>query len=137
MPDPGSDVPVLVRSGDLDSNTPVEQGAPPAAVRRAVGIALATVADARMAVTLTGLSGTLDALRGGTYVVSAGQVRFAPRARRPRAVVDGTKRGPRARLRIHGRGVPSALLGLRRTRRGMRVTGTVGGRRVELQVPVA
>ena len=199
------DVPVLVQSGDLDSNTPIVQGRaaaaqfrhatfavvanvghtpdtracgramafdfirhlrtdpdrcrhagrPPrvigrparraaqvahlpvhakAGVRRAVGVALATLADARMAAGASPFCGTLDALRGGTYDVGAGRVRFVHARVVRDATVAGTRRGRRARLRVHGRGVPSARLRLRRTAHGTRVTGTVAGRQVRLRV---
>lgn len=195
------EVPVLVQSGDLDTNTPVEQGRaaaaqfphairavvsnightpdtgpcgvamaldfirhlrtdvdrcshagrPPAVigrpplraaqvsrapVRRAVGVALATVADARMAAATSGLTGTLNALRGGTYVIGDGQVRFDGARVVRDAVVDGTQTGARARLRVRGHGVPPARLTLDVGRRATRVTGSVGGRHVALRVPV-
>ena len=196
------DVPVLVQSGDLDGNTPVEQGrvaaaqfphatfavvanvghtpdtgacgramaldfirrlrvdahrcrhaghAPavpgrpaqraaqlahlrlraPAGVRRAVGVALATIADARMAARLTQLTGTLGALRGGSYSVSGRGVDFTGAKVVRDAVVDGSQHGHRARLRVHGPGVPRARL----TIRGRHVTGTVAGHRIALRVP--
>jgi pimeloyl-ACP methyl ester carboxylesterase len=202
-------VPVLVQSGDLDTNTPVEQGrvaaaqfrhatfavvanaghtpdtgacglamafdfirhlrtdpdrchhagrppaviGPPARraaqlshlrvhaktpVRRAVGVALVTMADARMAATMAAVTtggGTLDALRDGTYVVGGGEVRFVGARVVRDARVDGTRRGRRAHLRVRGGGVPSARLTLRRGARSTRVTGTVAGRHVELRVP--
>jgi pimeloyl-ACP methyl ester carboxylesterase len=206
---PLPDVPVLVQSGDLDSNTPVEQGRasaaqfrhamfavvanightpdtgacgvamaldfirhlrtdvdrcrhagrPPAvigrparraaqlsslpvhataAVRRAVGVALATIADARMAVAATGLDGTLDALRGGTYVVRQERVRFVHARVVTDATADGTqtigRRVTRTRLRLHGPGVARARLTVRSTRTTSRITGTVAGRQVSLRL---
>jgi hypothetical protein len=95
------------------------------------------VADASAAVMATGLDGTLDALRGGTYVVDGSRVRFKSARVVRDAVVDGVKRGARARLRVHGRGVPRAQLTLRFTRRTTRITGTVAGRHVGLRVPAA
>ena len=154
------DVPVLVQSGDLDTNTPIEQGRPAAAqfrhsifavvanaghtpdlhrcgvamaldfirhlktdpdrcrhagrpprvvgrpalraaqlrapararadaVRRAVAVALATLADERALVAYSGLTGTLDALRGGTYVVGQDRVRFVA----ARVVTDASPTG--------------------------------------------
>ena len=204
---PLPDVPVLVQSGDLDSNTPLEQGRAaaaqfphatlavipnaghtpdlhpcgvamalefirtlkadpgkcrhdlrpptvigrpaqrasqladlhvraPAAVRRAVGVALATIADAKAAIA-SGGEGTLDALRGGTYVVSGSRLRFAGARVVDDARVDGRQIGKQARLRIRGRGVPSARLTVRITGTTSRVTGTVAGRRVALRVPSA
>jgi pimeloyl-ACP methyl ester carboxylesterase len=202
---PLPDVPVLVQSGDLDSNTPVEQGRvaaaqfphatfavvanaghtpdagacgqamaldfiehlrtdrarcshvgrpptvidrparqadqlpavpvhAPTSVRRAVAVALATMADARMAAASSGLGGTLDALRGGTYVLTGPKVRFVGASVVSDAVVDGVQRGARAHLRMHGRGVPTSRLTLRSSRRVTRVTGTVAGRQVALRV---
>ena len=206
------DVPVLVQSGDLDSNTPIEQGRAAAAqfrhatfavvanightpdtgacgvamaldfirhlrtdpdrcrhsgqpptvigrparraaqlpnlpihaaapVRRAVSVALATLADARMAATATGLGGTLDALRGGTYVATQDKVRFV----NARVVTDATANGTqkigrrvtRTRLRLRGHGVPPAQLTLRSTGTTTRITGTVAGRRVALRLASA
>jgi pimeloyl-ACP methyl ester carboxylesterase len=204
------DVPVLVQSGDLDTNTPVEQGRaaaaqfahvtfavvanightpdtgacgvamaldfirrlrtnadrcrhagrPPAVigrparraaalsglpvhatepVRRAVGVALATIADARMAAAASGLDGTLDALRGGTYVVSQDRVRFVHARAVSDAFADGTqttgRRTSRARLQLHGAGVPAAQLTLRTAKTTTRITGTVAGQRVALRLP--
>src|SRR3954464_9472595 len=178
-------VPVLVQSGDLDTNTPIEQGRPAAAqfrhsifavvanaghtpdlhpcgvamaldfirhvttdpnrcrhagrpprelgrparraaqlrlprvhaampVRRGVGFALATLADERALVAYSDLSGTLDALRGGTYVVGQDRVRFVAARVVSDATADGTeqigRRGRRTRLRLRGHGVPSARL---------------------------
>ncbi len=199
------DVPVLVQSGDLDTNTPVEQGRAaaaqfrhatfavvanightpdtgacgvamaldfirrlhtdpgrcrhagrppvvigrpalraaqlsgvplraPAPVRRAVGVALETIADARMAAAASGLDGTLDALRGGTYVVSQDRVRFVDARVVTDATADGDqtigRRATRTRLRLRGPGIPPAQLTLIATGAGTRVTGTVAGRRV-------
>jgi hypothetical protein len=202
-------VPVLVQSGDLDSNTPVEQGRaaaaqfqhptfavvanightpdtgacgvamaldfirhlrtnadrcrhvgrPPAVigrparraaqlsrvpvhatvrVRRAIGVALATIADARMAVVTSGLDGTLDALRGGTYVVSEDRVRIVKARVVSDAVASGAqkigRRVTRTRLRLRGSGVPAARLRLRSAGTTTRITGTVAGRRVALRL---
>jgi hypothetical protein len=44
-------------------------------VRRAAAVALATLADERTIADYSGLEGTLDALRGGTYVVAPDRVR--------------------------------------------------------------
>ncbi len=147
--------PVLVQSGDLDTNTPVEQGRkaaaqfahpiyavvsnaghtpdltrcgvamaidfirhlrtdpnrcahagrPPAVtarpplhaaslgrtrVARAVGVALATVSDARTAAAFSG-TGSIDALRGGTYVVAERSVRFVDARVVTDAVANGTQ----------------------------------------------
>jgi pimeloyl-ACP methyl ester carboxylesterase len=203
------DVPVLVQSGDLDSNTPVEQGraaaaqfphstfaivanaghtpdlqpcgvamaidfvkhlqtdpnrcrragAPPAvvgrpaaragqlpelgihgtaAVRRAVAVALATIADERGAVAYAGATGQLDALRGGTYVVRGHRAKFVS----ARVVVDAwatgaqTTRGSiaRTRLQLGGHGIAPSRLTVRSAGRATRITGTVGGREVAMSV---
>jgi hypothetical protein len=47
-----------------------------APVRRAVLVALATLADERTAADYSGMTGVIDALRGGTYVVEPDRVRF-------------------------------------------------------------
>jgi pimeloyl-ACP methyl ester carboxylesterase len=205
---PLPDVPVLVQSGDLDTNTPIEQGRAAAAqfrhpifavvanaghtpdlhrcgvamaldfikhlktnpnrclhagrppkvvgrpalraaqvplprvnaaapVRRAVAVALATVADERALVAYSDLSGTLDALRGGTYVVGQDRVRFVAARVVTDATADGTeqigRRVSRTRLLLRGRGVPSARLTVRSAGRTTRITGTVAGRRVALR----
>jgi len=202
------DVPVLVQSGDLDTNTPIEDGRraaaqfarpifgivanaghtpdlqpcglamaidfirhlqtdpnrcrhagrPPAvvgrpalhaarlrspsmrattAVRRAVAVALATLRDARTAAVYSGMTGPIDALRGGTYLVSKRRVRFV----NARVVTDATANGAqeigrgatRARLRLRGHGVLPAQLTLISAGTTTRVTGTVAGRRVALR----
>ncbi len=202
------DVPVLVQSGDLDTNTPIEQGRraaaqfahpiygivanaghtpdlqpcglamaidfikhlktdpdrcrhagrPPAVVerpamhaarlpspsprattpvRRAVGVALATLSDARTAASYSGMTGPIDALRGGTYVVSERRVRFAGARVVTDATADGTqnigRRATRTRLRLRGHGVPPAQLTLISGGTTTRVSGTIAGRRVALQ----
>jgi pimeloyl-ACP methyl ester carboxylesterase len=207
---PMPDVPVLVQSGEMDTNTPIEQGRqaaaqfahpiygivadaghtpdlqpcgvamaidfiehlktdanrclhagrPPAVVgrpalhaaqlppapiramgpvRRAVAVALATLADARNAVAYSGMAGPLDALRGGTYVASQDRVRFVDARVVTDATADGTEttshRVTRTRLTLLGGGVPPARLALRSTQRTTRVTGTVAGRRVALRFP--
>jgi pimeloyl-ACP methyl ester carboxylesterase len=206
---PIPDVPVLVQSGDLDTNTPIEQGRraaaqfphavygivanaghtpdlqpcgaamaldfvehlktdpkrclqagrPPAVVgrpavraaqlrlprvhaavpvRRAVAVALATLADERAIAAYSGLTGTIDALRGGTYAVSQDRVRFVAARVVTDATADGTlqisRRGTRARLRLRGRGVPRSRLALRTAGRTTRITGTVGRRHLDVRV---
>jgi pimeloyl-ACP methyl ester carboxylesterase len=203
------DVPVLVQSGDLDTNTPIEQGRrataqfahpiygivanaghtpdvqpcgvamaiafiqrlrtnpnrclhagrPPrvvgrpalraaqlrapavraaAPVRRAVRVALATLADERTAADYSGMTGVIDALRGGTYVVAPNQVRFVGARVVTDAAASGTleigRRSTRARLGLRGRGVPRSRLVLRTAGRTTRITGTVGGRHVDVGV---
>jgi hypothetical protein len=203
------DVPVLVQSGDLDTNTPVEQGrqaaaqfahptfavvanaghtpdqqpcgaamaidflkhlrtnphrcvhagrppavvgrparraanlAPvkvraPASVRRAVAVALATVADARVAASIARLPGRVSALRGGTYLHSAHAVRFQAARVVSDAVADGTQEihgnTSRIRLRLRGRGVLRSRLTLRSVGATTWIAGTVGGRRVAARV---
>jgi pimeloyl-ACP methyl ester carboxylesterase len=197
------DVPVLVQSGDLDTNTPVEQGRkaaaqfahpiyavvsnaghtpdltrcgqamaidfirhlrtdpdrcvhtgrPPAVVgrparraaafgrspvRRAIGVALATIRDARTAAEFSGMTGAIDALRGGTYVVAERSVRFADARVVTDAVANGIQRTrgrtTRSRLRLHGPGVPSARLTVRSTAKITRITGTVAGHRIRARV---
>jgi pimeloyl-ACP methyl ester carboxylesterase len=200
------DVPVLVMSGDLDNNTPIEQGRKaaaqfghatfavvanaghtpattacgltlglrfiralhvnarscraggrpptvlrrpplraaqaaavgvraPVAVRRAVGVALATLADAANTVAVTGVGGTLDALRGGTYTVDRRTVTFNGARVVRDAIVDGKRQGDVARMRIHGRGVPRSRLTLTSGHHAVRVDGTVGRRHVTIRLP--
>jgi pimeloyl-ACP methyl ester carboxylesterase len=203
------DVPVLVQSGELDTNTPIEQGRraaaqfahpiygvvanaghtpdvepcgvvmaidfikrlktnpnrcrhagrpprvvgrPPlhaaqlrapevraaAPVRRAVLVALATLADERTAADYSGMTGVIDALRGGTYVVEPDRVRFVGARVVTDATASGTleigPRSTRARLRLRGRGVRRSRLTLRTGRRTTRITGTVGRRHVDVRV---
>ena len=204
---PIPDVPVLVQSGDLDTNTPIEQGRraaaqfphpvygivanaghtpdlqpcgvtmaldfvehlktdpkrclhaghPPtvvgrpalhaaqlrlprvhvAVVQRAVAVALATLADERTIAAYSGLTGTIDALRGGTYTVSQNRVRFVAARVVTDATANGTlqnsRRGTRARLRLRGPGVPRSQLALRTAGRTTRITGTVGRRHVDVR----
>lgn len=199
------DVPVLVQSGELDTDTPVEQGRlaaaqfahptigvvanaghtpdlsrcgvamaidfvqrlrtdadrcrhagrPPvvvgrpalhaaqlpsprihaaAPVRRAVSVALATITDVREYAGYSGLTGAIDALRGGTYAVSPKGVRFAKARVVVDAVTDGTQRASGhaivAQLRLHGAGIARSRLTLRIAGRRIRVVGTVGHRHV-------
>jgi hypothetical protein len=106
-------------------------------VRRAVAVALATLADARTAAAFGGMAGQLDALRGGTYVARQSTVRFVDARVVTDATADGTQeigsRATRARLRLHGHGVPAAQLTLVSAGSIIRVTGTVAGRRVALR----
>jgi pimeloyl-ACP methyl ester carboxylesterase len=206
---PIPDVPVLVQSGDLDANTPIEQGRraaaqfaqpiygivanaghtpdtqpcgiamaidfvehlktdpkrcvhagrPPAVVgrpalhaaqlrtpavhaaapvRRAIRVALATLADERTAAAYSGMTGSIDALRGGTYVVAPTRVRFVA----ARVVIDAaaygtleTGHGPtRASLRLRGHGVPRSRLALCTAGRTTRITGTIGRGHVDVRV---
>jgi pimeloyl-ACP methyl ester carboxylesterase len=107
-------------------------------VKRAVAVALATLADERSIAGYSGMTGTLDALRGGTYVVGHGAVRFAG----ARVVGDAAATGAleraggirKARLRLEGRGVRRSRLALRIARGRTHITGRVGGRRVDLRV---
>jgi hypothetical protein len=117
------------------SDLPVHATAP---VRRAVGVALATIADSRMAAVSSGLGGTLDALRGGTYEATQNKVRFV----NARVVTDATATGTQTvvggsthtRLQLRGHGVPPARLTLTSTATTTRVTGTIAGRHVTLQL---
>jgi pimeloyl-ACP methyl ester carboxylesterase len=203
------DVPVLVQSGDLDTDTPVEQGRRAAAqfphplygvvanaghtpdqqpcglamaiqfvqhlktnpnrclhaghpptvvgrpavhaaqlrlppvraslpVRRAVAVALATLADEQELAAYSGLTGTLDALRGGTYVVAANRVRFVAARVVDDAAADGTlqigRRSNDAQLRLHGSAVAPSLLALHTAGSTTRITGTIGGQHVDVHV---
>jgi pimeloyl-ACP methyl ester carboxylesterase len=206
---PLPDVPVLVESGDLDTNTPIEQGrqaaaqfrhatfavianaghtpdtepcgdamaiafighlrtnprrcrhagsppavigrparhaahlaAPavraPARVRRAVAVALATIADAESVAQYTQFIGRFDALRGGGYEATKSGLRIEGARVVTDAVANGTlnrRRGvTRARLRLRGPAVAPAQLTLHRAGKTTRITGTVAGRRVALRV---
>jgi phage-related protein len=106
-------------------------------VRRAVAVALATLADARTAAAFGGMAGQLDALRGGTYVARQSTVRFVDARVVTDATADGTQeigsRATRTRLRLRGPGVPAAQLTLVSAGSITRVTGTVAGRRVALR----
>ena len=107
-------------------------------VRRAIAVALATLADERRIATYSGLTGTLDALRGGTYVVAPSRVRFD----RARVVIDAVASGTleidghnrRADLRLHGHGIQRSHLLLRTAGKTTHVTGTVGRRHVDVWV---
>ena len=88
----------------------------------------------RQATIITGLDGTLDALRGGRYLVGAEGLRFIGARVVSDAVVDGFERGNRARLRVSGSGVPSAKLVVESHPHTTRVTGTVAGRNVALRL---
>jgi hypothetical protein len=108
-----------------------------ARVQRAVGVALATLGDARTAAAYSGMTGPIDALRGGTYVVSERRVRFVNARVVTDASANGTqeigRRATRTRLRLRGHGIPPAQLTLISAGTTTRVTGTVAGRRVALR----
>jgi pimeloyl-ACP methyl ester carboxylesterase len=110
----------------------------PAPVRRAIAVALATLADERTVADYSGLTGAIDALRGGTYVVSEDRVRFRSARVVRDAAVDGTlKIGPlatRADLRLRGRGVRRSKLTVRTSGGTTRITGTVGGTQVKVKL---
>jgi hypothetical protein len=107
-------------------------------VPRAIRVALATLADERRIAAYSGLTGTIDALRGGTYVLGPNQVRFVRARVVTDAAANGTltigRRSSRARLRLRGRAVPPSRLVLRTAARTTRITGTVGRRHVNLRV---
>src|SRR5439155_8189694 len=99
-------------------------------VRRAVAVALTTLADEQEIAAYSGLKGTLDALRGGTYVVARNRVRYVAARVVDDAAADGTlelgRRSNDAQLRVHGRAVPSSRLALHTTGGTTGITGTVG-----------
>ena len=107
-------------------------------VRRALAVALATLADEQAIAAYSGLTGTIDALRGGTYTVSQDRVRFVAARVVSDATADGTlqkrRRGTRARLRLGGPGVPRSRLALRTAGSTTHITGTVGRRRVDVRL---
>jgi hypothetical protein len=109
-------------------------------VRRAVRVALATLADERTAADYSGMTGVIDALRGGTYVVAPDRVRFVGARVVTDAAASGTLKigggSTRAQLRLRGRGVPRSRLALRTVRRTTRITGRVGRRHVDVRVKV-
>jgi hypothetical protein len=115
---------------------PAVQAAAP--IRRAIAVALATLADEQAFAAYSGLTGTLDALRGGTYVVGQNRVRFVAARVVTDAITDGTLqisgRGTRAMLRLHGHGVPRSQLTLRPGPRTTRITGSVGASHISVQV---
>jgi hypothetical protein len=106
-------------------------------VRRAVAVALATLADARAAADYSGITGVIDALRGGTYVVAPNRLRFAAARVVTDATADGTLEIGRgsalARLQLRGPAVTPSRLILVSTGRTIRVTGTVGHRHVDVR----
>jgi hypothetical protein len=108
-------------------------------VRRAVAVALATLADERTITVYSGLTGTVDALRGGTYVVAPTRVRFVAAHVVDDATADGTlrigRRSSDAQLRLRCRAVPRSLLALHTAGGTTRITGTVGRRHVDVRTP--
>jgi pimeloyl-ACP methyl ester carboxylesterase len=125
------------RAAGLPS-APVHASAP---VRRAVTVALATIADARSVDWFARLAGVAGALRGGSYVPTEHGVRFDAARVVTDAVASGEQKigrhTTRTSLRLRGRGVPRAQLTLRSAGRTTRITGTVAGRRVALTVAAA
>jgi pimeloyl-ACP methyl ester carboxylesterase len=110
----------------------------PTSVRQAFAVALATLADERGVATFSGLTGTLDALRGGTYVVAHGVVRFANARIVSDAAATGTLERGRtartARLRLRGSGVAASRLTLRTVGKTTRIRGNVGRRHVDVRL---
>jgi hypothetical protein len=110
----------------------------PAPVRRAVAVALATIADAQ-AVAEFAQIGRFDALRASGYVATKRGLRIKGARVVRDAAADGTlrirRRGTRTRLRLRGPAVPPARLTLRSAGTTTRITGTVAGRRLALRVP--
>jgi hypothetical protein len=112
-------------------------------VRRVVAARSLSVAAERALVAYSDLSGTLDALRGGTDVVGRHKVRFVA-ARVVRDVTaDGTqkltRRATRTRLRLRGPGVPPARLTLRSAagRRALPARSPVGAWLCNSQPPTS
>ena len=112
----------------------------PLSVRRAIAVVLATLADERAAAA-SGMTGVIDALRGGTYIVGRNRVRFIAARVVTDAVVNGTleigARGARARLSLRGPGAPPPQLTLRATARTISISGIVGSRHVNVQLPTS
>lgn len=107
-------------------------------MRRAVAVALATLADEQEIAAYSGLTGPVDALRGGTYTVSGNRARFVAARVVTDARADGTlqigRRGTRARLRLRGLAVPRARFALHSAGRTTRITGTVGRRGADMRL---
>jgi hypothetical protein len=142
----------FIRHLHTDPNRCAHAGHPPAVVARpprraaslgrtgvgrAIGVAIATLSDARTAAAFSG-GGTIDALRGGTYVVSERSVRFVDARVVTDAVANGIQkthgRTTRAQLRLRGPGIPRARLTLRSTGTTTRIAGTVAGHRIRPRV---
>jgi hypothetical protein len=129
---------VVGRPARRAAHLPAPAVCAPARVRRAVAVALATIADAESVARYAQFIGRFDALRGGRYVATKRQLRIEG----ARVVADATasgaleNRGRRTRARLHlkGLGVPRARLTLRSAGGATRISGTVGGRRVALRV---
>jgi hypothetical protein len=134
----GRPLPVAARPALRAAGLPKVRVSAPAAVRRAVAVALATVADAQAATEIAPVPLPVSALRGGTYVPTAHGLRFV----RARVVTDAVASGtqtttPRltiTRLQLSGPAVPHARLTLRSEGATTRITGTVSGRRITLRI---
>jgi hypothetical protein len=107
-------------------------------VRRVVAVALATLVDERTAADYSGMTGAIDALRGGTYLVAPNRVRFVGARVVTDATASGTlevgRRATRARLQLQERGFPPSRLTLQTAGRTIHITGTVGRRHVDVRV---
>jgi hypothetical protein len=132
----GSPPAVVGRPARRAADLPPPAVRAPAPVRRAVAVALATIADAQAVAEFAQIIGRFDALRAGRYAATKRGLRIARVVRD--AAANGTlrirRRATRARLRLRGRGVPPARLTLRSAGTTTRITGTVAGRRVALRV---
>jgi hypothetical protein len=110
----------------------------PTPVRRAVAVALATIADAQSVAEYAQIIGRFDALRAGGYVATKRALRIKGAQVVTDATANGTLEirpsGTLTRLRLSGPAVPPARLTLRSAGTTTRITGTVDGQRVALQV---
>ncbi len=134
----GSPPAVVARPARRAAHLPAPAVRAPARVRRALEVALATIADAESVAPYAQFIGRFDALRGGRYVAT----KHGLRIQGARVVTDVVASGAleshgrrtRTRLRLRGPGVPPARLTLRSAGATTRITGTVGGQRVALRV---
>ena len=134
----GSPPAVVGRPARQAAGLPLPALRAPTPVRRAVAVALATIADAQSVAEYAQIIGRFDALRAGGYVAT----KRALRIKGARVVTDATANGTLeirpsgtlTRLRLSGPAVPPARLTLRSAGTTTRITGTVGGRPVALQV---
>jgi hypothetical protein len=134
----GTPLPVAARPALHAARLPQIRVSAPSAVRRAVAVALATVADAQAATEIAPIPIPVSALRGGTYVPTAHGLRIV----RARVVTDAVASGTQTvgsrvtvtRLRLSGPAVGQCRLTIRSTPTTTRIRGTVGGRRIALRV---
>jgi hypothetical protein len=134
----GTPLPVAARPALHAAGLPPVRVNAPAAVRRAIAVALATVANAQAATGIAPIPLPVSALRGGAYIPTSHGLRIVYARVVTDAVASGTQiirsRVTVTRLRLSGPAVVPSRLTLRSSPMTTRITGTVGLRRMNVRI---